>query len=281
MFPHNYTAVIKGGGEMASGVALCLHRAGLRRILLLEVAAPLAVRRTVSFCEAVHAGTWQVEEVTARKAAIIEEMEAAWQLGEVAVAVDPKWKFIQTLRPQLVIDATLAKRNLGTNMGEAPLVMGLGPGFTAGLDVHLVIETQRGHNLGCVYSHGSAEPNTGVPGPIEGYTTERVLRAPCSGLVRAQHKLGDLVEAGELVCTVDGQEVRAAIGGVLRGLIRPGLRVERGVKIGDVDPRGKVEYCWSISEKARALGGAVLGALCASIHAPVREQPALHTRLTA
>lgn len=257
---------------MASGVALCLHRAGLGRILLLEAPEPLAVRRTVSFCEAVYTGTWQVEELVARRASTVEEMEAAWRGGKVAVAVDPEWRFIRVLRPGLVVDAILAKRNLGTNMGEAPLVIGLGPGFTAGMDAHLAVETRRGHNLGRIYSHGSAEPNTGVPGPIEGYTVERVLRAPCSGVVLAERGLGDSVEPGEVVCVVDGREVRTVIGGVLRGLIRPGLRVEKGVKIGDVDPRGKLEYCWSISEKARTLGGAVLGAVCASLSAPGRAR---------
>lgn len=259
---------------MASGVALCLARAGLGRILMLEVPAPLAVRRTVSFCEAVHAGAWQVEEITARRAASVEEMEAAWRGGELAVAVDPTWEFVRELSPQLVVDATLAKRNLGTKISDAPLVIGLGPGFTAGLDVHLVVETQRGHKLGYVYNHGCAEANTGIPGPIEGYTVERVLRAPCAGTVQAVRQLGDSVLAGETVCLVEGREVRAQIGGVLRGLIRPGARVDEGVKIGDVDPRGKVEYCWSISEKARTLGGSVLGALCASLSKASRSQAA-------
>ena len=250
---------------MASGVALCLYRAGLRRVLMLEVPQPLAVRRTVSFCEAVHNGCQQVENVSARLAYTPGEIEQAWAQGEMAVAPDPAWELIKAMSPRLVIDATLAKRNLGTRQDEAPLVIALGPGFTAGVDAHLVVETQRGHNLGRVYKKGSAEPNTGIPGPVEGYTTERVLRAPCSGTVQAAHALGDSVKKGEVICSVDGQEVYASISGVLRGLIRPEVWVEKGLKIGDIDPRGQAEYCWSISEKARSIGNAVLGNVCGTL----------------
>lgn len=250
---------------MASGVALCLFRAGFKRVLMLEVPNPLAVRRTVSFCEAVHAGRQRVEDARARLARSPAEIREAWAQGEMAVAVDPIWQLIKTMSPNLVIDATLAKRNLGTRIDDAALVMALGPGFTAGKDAHIVIETQRGHNLGMIYREGSAEPNTGIPGPIEGYTVERVLRAPCAGEVKSAHSIGDMVKAGDLVCQVGDSEVRANIDGVLRGLIRPGVWAEKGVKIGDVDPRGKAEYCLSISEKARSIGGAVIGALCGEL----------------
>lgn len=250
---------------MASGVALCLFRAGFRRILMLEVPEPLAVRRTVSFCEAVHMGSQRVEDVSGRLISSRHEIDEAWAQGEIAIAVDPDWGLLKALSPDLAIDATLAKRNLGTHIGEAPLVIALGPGFTAGEDAHMVIETQRGHYLGHIYRQGQAEPNTGVPGPIDGYTVERVLRAPCSGVVQTAHSIGDKVKAGDLICTLGDAEARATIDGVLRGLIRPGVWAEKGLKIGDIDPRGKVEYCLSISEKARAIGGATLGALCGAL----------------
>lgn len=265
MFLHEHTVIIKGGGEMGSGVAAVLFQAGIRRILLLEIPKPLAVRRAVSFCEAVYERKLSVEGITARLASSPVEIEHAWMNGEIAVAVDPDWKLVPVMQPRVLIDATLAKRNLGTRLGEAPLVIALGPGFTAGQDAHLVIETQRGHNLGRIYRQGSAEPNTGIPGAIEGYTVERVLRAPRAGVVQAVKCIGDMLKAGETVCLVDGYPVNSAIDGVLRGIIRSGLPVEKGLKLGDVDPRGRAELCYSISEKARALGGAALNAVCSAL----------------
>lgn len=253
---------IKSGGEMASGVAAVLYQAGFRRLLLLETPAPMAVRRTVSFCEAVYDGVQTVEDIGARLVSGVSEIEDVWGRGEIAIAVDPEWKLIAEVAPTVVIDATLAKRNLGTHMAEAPLVIALGPGFTAGKDAHLVIETQRGHDLGRILQQGAAEPNTGTPGNIGGFTKERVLRAPCSGTVKAFKKIGDSVQAGEAICAVGGEAVHSAIAGVLRGLIRPEISAGRGTKLGDVDPRGRQDYCLTISEKARAIGGATLGAIC-------------------
>jgi xanthine dehydrogenase accessory factor len=252
------TVVIKGAGEQASGIAWTLHQAGLSKILLLEVEAPLAVRRRVSFCEAVPDGRQTVEGVTALRVTDAAEVEAAWERGCLAVRVDPAWTAIKALNPRVVIDAILAKRNLGTHMDEADLVIGLGPGFTAGEDVHRVIETQRGHHLARILSKGSAAPNSGVPGAIGGHTTERVLRAPADGAVIARGAIGDQVMAGQTVLEVAGTPVKAAIDGVVRGLIRDGRRVTKGLKIGDIDPRSDVGYCNTISEKARAIGGAVL-----------------------
>ena len=255
--------VIKSGGEMASGIAVRLYRAGFRDIVMLETPAPLAVRRAVSFCEAVHDGEQQVEGITARRADEPEAVRELWRQGMLAVAVDPQWTLISQLKPEMTIDAVLAKRNLGTHMDEAPLVVALGPGFTAGVDAHYVIETNRGHNLGRVFAAGQAQPNTGVPGDIGGYTRERVLRAPVDGVVEPCKKIGDFVRAGEPVCVVNGVPVAAAIDGVLRGCIRPGTAARTGLKLADIDPRGAPENCRTVSEKARALGGAVLETLCA------------------
>jgi len=258
--------VIKSGGEMASGIAVRLFRAGFRNIVMLETPRPLAVRRAVAFCEAVYDGAMTVEGVTAKRAETPEAVRELWRNGMLAVAVDPDWTFIPQLRPVMTIDAVLAKRNIGTVMNEAPLVVALGPGFTAGVDAHYVIETNRGHNLGRVFSEGCAQPNTGVPGDIGGYTSERVLRAPVDGVVEACKDIGSPVRAGEAVLTVGAVPVTAALDGIVRGCIRPGTRVRTGLKLGDIDPRGVPEHCRTVSEKARALGGAVLEVLCAHLN---------------
>jgi xanthine dehydrogenase accessory factor len=257
--------VIKGGGEMASGIAVRMYRAGLREILLLEAPAPLAVRRTVSFCEAVYDGEQKVEGVLARREQNREEIAALWRQGIIAVAVDPDWKLLGQIRPHVCVDAILAKRNTGTALSDAPLTLGLGPGFTAGVDAHAVIETNRGHNLGRVYTEGSAQANTCIPGDIGGYTVERVLRAPEDGITRAHRKIGELVRAGDAVLNVGAVPVTAQIDGVVRGLVRSGVSVTKGTKVGDIDPRGNAEFCYTVSEKARALGGAVLEAICTFI----------------
>ena len=256
--------VIKGAGEMASAVAWRLYMANFRNILMLETANPLAVRREVSFCEAVHDGQKEVEKVRAVRVRSLEQVQPCWQKGEIAVMVDPLWQSIETLRPEVTVDAVLAKKNLGSKMDEAPLVIGLGPGFTAGNDVHLVIETNRGHNLGRIITTGEAEPNTGVPGAIGGFAEERVLRAPADGEFRTGHHIGCIVKKDEILGSVSGVNVRARIDGALRGLIRPNNQVTKGLKIGDIDPRGAVDYCYTISDKARAIGGSVLEAILRS-----------------
>ncbi len=253
--------VIRGAGEQASGIACRLYRANVRRILMLETEFPLAVRRLVSFCEAVHDGEMTVEGVTAVRADRVEDVAGMWIAGKIGVLVDPAAESLYTVRPDLLLDATLAKRNLGTSIGDAPLVVGLGPGFCAGVDCHLVVETNRGHDLGRVIGAGPAEADTGIPGAIGGYTSERVLRAPVAGRFENERAIGDLVQQGETVGRIGEVEVRATIDGVLRGMIRPGAVVKAGLKIGDVDPRGRKDYCVTVSEKARALGGAVLEAL--------------------
>jgi len=255
------TVVIKGAGEMASAVAWRIYMSNIRQILMLESDAPLAVRREVSFCEAVHEGRKTLEGVEALRIDNDDEARKAWRQGKIAVAADPGWQMISRLQPNVVIDAILAKKNLGTHINEAPLVIGLGPGFEAGKDVHFVIETNRGHDLGRVIISGAAEPNTGIPGKIGGYTEQRVLRAPCDGEFKARCSIGDQVKKGDVVATVAGEDVPAKIDGVLRGLIRSASRVHRGLKLGDIDPRGQVDYCYTISDKARAISGSALEAI--------------------
>lgn len=252
---------------MASGVAWTLHRAGFRRILLLEVDTPIAVRRLVSFCEAVDDGRQTVEGVTALRVDDTAGMLAAWEDNSLAVRVDPEWLSMGAVNPQVVVDAIVAKRNLGTCMDEAALVIGLGPGFCAGENVHRVVETQRGHHLGRIISHGPAAVNSGVPGNIGGHTADRVLRAPVAGVIRSKVAIGAMVTTGQTVMTVAGVPVKASIDGVMRGLIRDGREVGKGLKVGDIDPRGDVGYCDTISEKARAIGGAVLLAIMSSVSA--------------
>lgn len=256
--------LIKGAGEMATGLACRLFRSNLRRILMLETASPLAVRRHVSFCEAVYEGTKEVEGVEAVRVSNQAELLNAWEAGKIAVRIDPQGESVSCLEPDVLIDATLAKRNLGISITDAPLVIALGPGFEAGKDCHVVLETNRGHDLGRLLRSGRAEANTGIPGAIGGYTKERVLRSPGDGFLTTERMIGDAVRAGEVVGQVGDAEVVASIDGILRGLIRPGSSVRKGLKIGDIDPRGEKVYCDTISEKARSLGGAVLEAVLAA-----------------
>ncbi len=253
--------LFKGAGEMGTGVASRLFRANFKNIVMLETASPLAVRRKVSFCEAVHDHTMQVEGIEAVSVSDESEIRAAWAEEKIAVRVDPKWESIRELKPAVVVDAILAKRNLGTSVTDASLVIALGPGFIAGKDCHVVVETNRGHHLGRLIATGTAEANTGIPGRIGGYTSERVLRSPSEGFFVPEKHLGSTVHRGDVVGRVGNAEVTAQIDGILRGLIRPNAAVTVGLKIGDVDPRGHGDYCDTISDKARALGGAVLEAI--------------------
>lgn len=252
--------VVRGGGDIATGVAWRLYRAGFP-VFVTEVARPLAVRRKVCFCEAVWEGATEVEGVRARRAETREEAGAVQSRGEIPVLVDPDLEGLSALKPDVLVDATLAKRNLGVTLDMAPLVIGLGPGFTAGLDVHRIVETKRGHTLGRVITEGQAAPDTGVPGNIGGYTVERVLRAPADGVFNASVALGALVASGQEVAEVAGRAVRSTIDGMVRGLIRPGITVSKGMKVGDVDPRGKDAFLDTISEKALAVAGGVLEAV--------------------
>mgnify|MGYP001822115983 CR=1 FL=1 len=253
--------VLRGAGELASGVAWRLYRANIRRLVMLEVPAPLAVRRSVCFCEALHQGWQTVEGVQAVKAADVSGVQRAWDTGQIPVLVDPEARLLPRLAPDVLVDATLAKRNQGTRMKDAPLVIGLGPGFSAGRDVHRVIETNRGHNLGRVIAAGAAEADTGIPATIAGYSMERVLRSPANGVFGTRRRIGERVRSGEAVGAVAGAAVTVRLDGILRGLIRPGTPVSAGLKLGDVDPRGEESYCHTISDKARAVAGGVLEAI--------------------
>lgn len=252
--------VIKGAGEMASGVAHRLYMSGFRKILMLEIPKPLSVRRMVSFCEALYEGNMIVEGVKAESIEKPEEAQSVWGRGNIAVYIDEEWKSIEVLEPHIVVDVTMAKRNIGTRINEAMLVIGVGPGFTAPDDVHIVVESNRGHDLGRVIYEGGAEPYTGIPGHMMSYTKERVLRSSLEGPVKHVLKISDSVKKGDLVLYVGDSPLYAPIEGILRGLIRE-IDVEKDEKIGDVDPRGKKEYCNTISEKARAIGGGVLEAV--------------------
>lgn len=258
---HDITVLIRGGGEMASGVAHRLHRCHFK-VCMLEIPQPLAVRREVSFCEAIYEGKKKVEGVQATFIQSPEEISSLWERKEIPILIDPDGKpTIEFLKPDVLVDAIMAKRNVGTKINDAPLVIGLGPGFIANKDVHIVIETNRGHHLGRVILEGSAEPDTGIPGDIGGYTVERVLRTPKKGIFRAQKSIGDRITKGSVVAVVEDYPVIAQINGVLRGLLRDGVEVRRGMKVGDIDPRGKKEYCFTISDKARAIAGGVLEAI--------------------
>lgn len=254
--------IIRGGGDLATGVAVRLHRSGFA-VLVTELPQPLAVRRAAAFAEAVYTGRVTVEGITAVLAEDAMIGLGVSLVGEIPVVVDPEGRSIRDLRPQVLIDARLAKVNLGTSIDAAPLVVGLGPGFTAGLDCHAVVETNRGHNLGRVIWEGVAEPDTRAPEAVSGFGVERVLRAPGTGTLRSVKGIGDPVAEGDLIATVGGAELRAPFAGVLRGLVHDGLVVEAGLKVGDLDPRGLRELCFTVSDKARAIGGGVLEAILA------------------
>ncbi|SHN70764.1 selenium-dependent molybdenum cofactor biosynthesis protein YqeB [Desulfovibrio litoralis] len=253
---------VKGAGEMATGVAVALFSAGFKRIVMFEKPLPFAVRRTVAFCEAIPEGKQTVEGICGLRINSEAELLEAWKKDCIGICADPSWELLKKIKPQVLIDATIAKRNLGTTKSDAPLVIGLGPGFTADKDVHVVIETQRGHNLGRMIDNGSAAPNTSEPEMVMGHTYSRVLRAPKAGVVKALKQIGDLVTKDEIVMYIDELPVTATISGVLRGAIASGLNVPQNCKIGDIDPRNNPEYCFFVSDKARSLGGAVLTALC-------------------
>ncbi len=252
--------LIKGGGEMASGVALRLVRSGFR-VCITEIPEPLAVRRGVSFCEAIFAGKKEIEGLVGKLVSGREEILRSWESGEAPVLIDPGCAIRKILSPDVVVDAILAKRNTGTALSDAPLVIGLGPGFRAGRDVHFVIETNRGHHLGRVIEEGEAEADTGIPGDIGGYTWERVLRAPVGGRFRGKKQIGDRIEEGEIVAEVEGVPLKASISGVLRGILHDGLQVVPNMKVADVDPRALRENCLTVSDKARAIAGGVLEAI--------------------
>lgn len=302
----NLLIICRGAGDLATGIIHRLHRAG-HRVIALETDYPAAIRRQVSFCEAVYDGSAVVEGVTARlvpaladaetdtetysgendtpAAHIVSEkwdssaIEAVLEAGEVPLLIDPKGESIALLKPDVVVDAIIAKKNLGTTIDMAPLVIGVGPGFTAGQDVHLVIESMRGHNLARIITDGMAQPNTGVPGNIAGFTSERVIHAPAAGYIHDVRKIGDIVQKGDEIARIYPDKesydnalseyvpVNATITGIIRGIIREGYYFRKGFKIADIDPReSEITNCFTISDKARSIAGSVLEAVSAFEH---------------
>lgn len=302
----NLLIICRGAGDLATGIIHRLHRAG-HRVIALETDYPAAIRRQVSFCEAVYDGSAAVEGVIARlvpaladaetdtetysgindtpAAHIVSEkwdssaIEAVLEAGEVPLLIDPKGESIELLKPDVVVDAIIAKKNLGTTINMAPLVIGVGPGFTAGQDVHLVIESMRGHNLARIITDGMAQPNTGVPGNIAGFTSERVIHAPAAGYIHDVRKIGDIVQKGDEIARIYPDKesydnalseyvpVNATITGIIRGLIREGYYFREGFKIADIDPReSELTNCFTISDKARSIAGSVLEAVSAFEH---------------
>ena len=302
----NLLIICRGAGDLATGIIHRLHRAG-HRVIALETDYPAAIRRQVSFCEAVYDGSAVVEGVTARlvpaladaetdtetysgendtpAAHIVSEkwdssaIEAVLEAGEVPLLIDQKGESIALLKPDVVVDAIIAKKNLGTTIDMAPLVIGVGPGFTSGQDVHLVIESMRGHNLARIITDGMAQPNTGVPGNIAGFTSERVIHAPAAGYIHDVRKIGDIVQKGDEIARIYPDKesydnalseyvpVNATITGIIRGLIREGYYFRKGFKIADIDPReSEITNCFTISDKARSIAGSVLEAVSAFEH---------------
>lgn len=293
--------ICRGGGDLATGIVHRLHRSGFH-VLILETGHPAAIRRQVSFSEAVYDKTMTVEGVTAQligpvhalngngdgdKNALVSEIEAAFSGGNIPLLIDPRGDSIRLLKPDVVIDAIIAKKNLGTTIDMAPLVIGIGPGFTAGIDVDLVIESMRGHRLARIITDGSALADTGVPGNIGGYTKERVIHAQADGVIENIRQIGDIVAQGDEIARIYTDDDRragekaaqtdravtenrgyvsvcATIPGIIRGLIRDGYQVTRGFKIADIDPReGELKNCFTISDKSRSIGGSVLEVVCA------------------
>ena len=311
---NNLLIICRGAGDLATGIIHRLHRAG-HRVIALETDYPAAIRRQVSFCEAVYDGSAAVEGVTARLVPVLTDtetdaetdaeidtetysglndmlaahttsekwdrsaIEAVLEAGEVPLLIDPTGESIELLKPDVVVDAIIAKKNLGTTINMAPLVIGVGPGFTAGNDVHLVIESMRGHNLARIITDGMAQPNTGVPGNIAGFTSERVIHAPAAGYIHDVRKIGDIVQKGDEIARIYPDKgsfdnelseyvpVNATITGIIRGLIREGYYFKKGFKIADIDPReSELTNCFTISDKARSIAGSVLEAVSAFEH---------------
>ena len=251
--------VVRGAGDLGTGCIVRLVRSGFR-VVALEAPRPCAIRRTVCLSEAIYDGSATVEGVRAVRCA---ELPSRWDALEVPILDDPEARLLARLAPTALVDAIVAKRNLGTRIDMAPVVVALGPGFTAGRHAHAVVETNRGHDLGRVLLSGSAEPNTGVPGLIAGQGAGRVVHAPVAGVAEPIRAIGDAVGAGEPLLAIDGTAVASSIAGVVRGMIRPGLEVTAGLKVADVDPRFVKESCFSVSDKARAVAGGVLEAILA------------------
>jgi xanthine dehydrogenase accessory factor len=256
--------LIRGGGEMASGIVHRLHQSHMK-VLITEVPAPTAVRRNLAFAEAVYLGSQTIENVKAVLVKDAAEANLEWQSGHIPLLVDPDARIREIIGPDVIVDAIMAKKNSTTKISDAPLVIGIGPGFVTGSNAHAIVESNRGYNLGRVIWNGTAEPDTGIPAAVSGYAEARVFRAPQSGRFTGFREIGDPVQSGECVAEVDGIPIKAQISGMIRGMLRSGIVIAAGVKVGDIDPRGEREYCYTISDKARAIGGGVLEAILHSL----------------
>ena len=252
--------IIKGAGDLATGIAYRLKKSGFN-IVMTEINNPTTVRRTVAFSQAIFDNEIIIEGIKGVKVNNINEVYKEIDKGNIPIIIDEKAEIIKELKPDVVVDAIIAKKNLGTSIDDAPIVIGVGPGFKAKVDCHLVVETKRGHYLGKVIEEGSAIPNTGVPGNIGGYTKERIIRATSSGRIKPVAKIGDFVKKGDIVAYIDGVEVLAQIDGIVRGMLQEGIEVFEGMKSGDIDPRCEKDHCFTISDKARSIGGGVLEAI--------------------
>ncbi len=253
-------AIVKGAGDLGTGAAYRLHKAGFR-VLCLDLPRPLVIRRMVAFASALYDGRITVDGAQAERALFADEVMYIWQRGCVAVMADPSLRTLDIFRPDVLVDAIMTRRNTGTTINDASVVVACGPGFTAGEDCHAVIETQRGHDLGRVLWAGSAAPNTGAPGLANDEDAPCVLRAPCDGAFYGRRAIGDRVKAGDIIATVGRTPVPAPLDGVVRGLLHDDVAVTAGLKIADIDPRGEPRHCFSISARALAVGGGVLEAV--------------------
>lgn len=255
--------LIRGAGDLASGIAWRLYQVGFQ-IVMTEISAPTAIRRTVAFSEAIYEGTVAIEGVLGQVSEV-HHIPDLLKAGRIPVVVDPDLKEVLTLNPDILIDARMTKGCLSsfrpTHMQDAPYVIGVGPGFYAGKDVHAVVETQRGHTLGRVILSGEALPNTGIPGMIAGESEKRVLRATQDGIFKTQRQIGEMVTAGEILALIHQSAVKASISGVLRGLLRSGSSVHSGMKVGDIDPRAQSQHCYTISDKSLSVAGGVMEAV--------------------
>ncbi len=257
----NQIVAIKGAGDLASGIALRLWRCGFK-VICSELSVPLCIRRTIAFSSAVFEGSAKVEEAEGILIHEISEAEKIWSERKLPVIVDENAERILSIFPDVLVDARLIKSyRKDTHLSDAPLVIGLGPGFRSGENVHCVIETNRGHNLGRVFWNGEAEPDTGIPGTIKGEGIKRVVKAPCGGVFQPFVQIGDAVEVGDLLAVIDGCEIHAQLAGIVRGIIYPGIMVWEKLKIMDIDPRGERAHCFTVSDKANAIGGGVLEAI--------------------
>ena len=253
--------VIRGGGDLATGVAEVLYQSGFK-ILILDIEKPSSIRRSVCFSEAIYDGVVKVENIICKKVENENEIEKCWSEKIIPIMVDEKGEIIKKIKPDVVVDSIIAKKNLGTTKEMAPITVALGDGFEAGKDVDIVIETMRGHNLGRIITSGRAMKNTGIPGEIKGVSKDRVIYSKANGRFSSVKKIGDTVQKDEIIGYVGNVEIRGKISGVLRGIIREGYEVTENMKIGDIDPRiEEKNNCFTISDKARSLGGAVLRAI--------------------